>query len=492
MTGNAETDGVLPLQVAEEDAQKAEQLKDEANKLFAGKKFDEAIEKYTQAIVRNPNVAAYYANRAFAYIKMELYGAALRDADSSIALDPTYVKGYYRRAVGNMAMNKLKEAIKDFRSVVKVAPKDTDARNKLAVCEKELKRREFEKAITFDEKKRSAVEMIGDVDAIVVEPTYQGPHLPESGVTLEFAKDLLAHMKDQKKLHRKYLFKILLQAKAIFEAQPPIVDITIPADGKITVCGDIHGQFYDLLHVFDLNGLPSPTNLYLWNGDFVDRGSFSIECILTLFTFKCLYPNAVYLSRGNHETDDMNKVYGFEGECKAKYSDATFKLFSEIFNAIPLGNLIQEKILVAHGGLFSRDDVTMDELRKLDRFKQPGSEGLMCELLWSDPQPEPGRSPSKRGVGIQFGPDVTEKFLKNNNLDLIIRSHEVKQEGYVSDHGGKCITIFSAPNYCDSVGNKGAYIHITPDRKLKFNQFTAVPHPPVRAMQYAGPLGGMM
>ncbi|KAI8921310.1 Metallo-dependent phosphatase-like protein [Powellomyces hirtus] len=427
-----------------------------------------------------------------AYIKSEFYAAAIRDADKAIALDPNYVKGYYRRAVGQMAMGNIKGAVKDFRTVCKVAPNDADARKKLADCEKELKRRTFEAAIAFDEKKRSAVEAIGDIESMTVDAKYDGPHLPETGITLEFVKGMLDHMKAQKKLPKKYLYKILLAVKEMFESQPPIIDVTIPADGKITVCGDIHGQFYDLLHVFELNGLPSPTNAYLWNGDFVDRGSFSVECVTTLFAFKLLYPDSVFLSRGNHETDDMNKVYGFEGEVKAKYSEAAFRLFSEIFNAVPLGQLINEKIFVTHGGLFSRDDVTMDELRKIDRFKQPGSSGLMCELLWSDPQPQPGRSPSKRGVGIQFGPDVTDNFLKLNNLQCIIRSHECKNEGYTIDHDGKCITIFSAPNYCDSVGNKGAYIHITPDLKLKYNQFEAVEHPPVKAMQYAGPMGGMM
>ncbi|RKO88807.1 Metallo-dependent phosphatase-like protein [Blyttiomyces helicus] len=409
-----------------------------------------------------------------------------------MALDPAYVKGYYRRAVANMALGRVKDALKDFKSVVKVAPKDADARKNLQECEKELRARAFEKAIECDDQKRSALEALGDIDAIVVEPTYDGPRLPETGITLEFVTELLAHLRAQKKLHRKYTYKIMAAVKDIFTANPPIVDITIPEGAKITVCGDIHGQFYDLLHVFDENGIPSPTNMYLWNGDFVDRGSFSIECILTLFSFKWLYPDSVFLNRGNHETDDMNRAYGFQGECKAKYSEAAFRFFSEIFNAIPLGNLIGNKILVVHGGLFSRDDVTIDELRQIDRFKQPGNEGLMCELLWSDPQMLPGRKPSKRGVGIQFGPDVTEKFLAHNNLDLLIRSHEVQQEGYSADHGGKCITIFSAPNYCDSVGNKGAYIHITPDLKLKFNQFTSVPHPNIGPMKYASAFGSMM
>ncbi|KAJ1330210.1 hypothetical protein BSLG_009629 [Batrachochytrium salamandrivorans] len=483
---------ILPLVVSEADASKAE-IKGEANKLFAEKKFEDAIAKYTEAISHNPNIAAYYANRAFAYTKQELYAAAVKDATDAIAIDPTYVKGYYRRAVGNMALGKLKDAIKDLRSVSKATPQDRDARTKLILCEKEQKRAEFEKAINFEENKVSIIDRLGNVDEIIVEDSYDGPHFDaKAGITLEFVKDLLEYMRKEKKLHRKYMLQILLAVKLLLEALPPIIDVTIPADGKITVCGDIHGQFYDLLNVFDMNGLPSPTNMYLWNGDFVDRGSFSVECVMTLLSFKLLYPHAVYLSRGNHEANDMNKVYGFEGEVKAKYNEVTFKLFSEVFNAVPVGNIINEKILVVHGGLFSRDDVTLDELRQIDRFKQPGSEGLMCELLWSDPQPMPGRSPSKRGVGIQFGPDVTEAFLKLNNLDLLIRSHEVKNGGYEVAHNGKCITIFSAPNYCDSTGNMGAYIHITPDLKLKYNQFQAVPHPPVGPMKYASSFGNFV
>lgn len=125
----------------------------------------------------------------------------------------------------------------------------------------------------------------------------------------------------------------------------------------------------------------------------------------------------------------------------------------------------------------------------------------MCEMLWADPQPEPGRSPSKRGVGFQFGPDVTEKFCALNNLDMIIRSHEVKEEGYVIEHNGRCVTVFSAPNYCDQVGNKGAYINITkknpndgdnrPELCYEYVKFEAVPHPACKPMQYAGSFGNM-
>ncbi|KAJ3343694.1 hypothetical protein HDU83_005544 [Entophlyctis luteolus] len=436
---------IAPLAVSDEDKLRAEDAKTRANALFALKKYSEAAELYSTAIAFDPKNPVYYSNRAFAYIRSEFYGAAITDAETAIALDPKFIKAYYRRAVGHMALGKLKDAVKDFKAVVKVAPRDADARAKLQECEKELKRRMFENAISFNEVKKSALEAIGDIDSIIVESSYDGPHLPSTGITHEFCVSLLDYMKAQKKLHRKYVYIILVAAKKIFDASPTVVDIAVPKGRRITVCGDIHGQYYDLLNIFEMNGLPSDENMYLFNGDFVDRGSFSVECILALLAFKVLSPNCLYMSRGNHETDDMNKVYGFEGEVKAKYSDVMFKLFSEIFNAVPLGNIIGEKIFVIHGGLFSRDGVTMDEIRKIDRFKQPGSEGLMCELLWSDPQNTPGRSRSKRGVGTQFGPDVTEAFCKANNLDMIIRSHEVKDNGYEIAHNGRCVTTEFVP-----------------------------------------------
>ncbi|CAM9931298.1 unnamed protein product [Phaeothamnion confervicola] len=113
----------------------------------------------------------------------------------------------------------------------------------------------------------------------------------------------------------------------------------------------------------------------------------------------------------------------------------------------------------------------------------------MSDLMWSDPQPFPGRSPSKRGVGMAFGPDVTAAFLDHNGLELVVRSHEVKEEGYLVEHDGRCITVFSAPNYCDQMGNKGAFIRFGWDLKPRFTQFAAVLHPAIRPMAYAGGFG---
>lgn len=198
----------------------------------------------------------------------------------------------------------------------------------------------------------------------------------------------------------------------------------------------------------------------------------------------------------------MNQMYGFTGEVTAKYSSTMADMFTQVYNFLPLCHLLNNRVLVMHGGLFSSDEVTIEDLRNVERNRQPPEEGIMCELLWSDPQPQPGRSPSKRGVGCQFGkfpafkikktfqsnenwnfsgPDVTENFLKRNKLDYIIRSHEVKDMGYEIAHDGKCITVFSAPNYCDSMGNKAAYIILNgKEMKPNYEVYEAVPHPNVK------------
>jgi len=464
--------------------EKAEKFKLEANQYFKDEKY----------------------NRSIANLRLENFGYALADASKAIECDNKYLKAYYRRAAAFMALGKYKFALKDYERVYNVRPKDADAKKKFTECKKLYTQAAFARAIAVEENKVSIVDSI-NIDSMVVEDKYDGPRLEQADssdegskaaagggglVTLDFMKQLLEHYKDRKLLHRRYAFQILVEILNYMKRQPTLVDVTVPDGNKFTICGDIHGQFYDLLNIFELNGLPSEDNPYLFNGDFVDRGSFSVECIFVLFGFKLLYPNHFYLSRGNHESENMNKMYGFEGEVKAKYSTTMVELFTEVYNWLPLCHCINNRILVMHGGLFKEDGVTLDDIRATERNRQPPDEGIMCDLLWSDPQAMFGRAPSKRGIGCQFGPDVTRKFLTDNNLDYVVRSHEVKDNGYEVTHDGKCITVFSAPNYCDSMGNKGAFINLigssSSEMAPEFVTYQAVPHPNVKPMAYANSL----
>uniref|UniRef100_A0A3P9LD76 protein-serine/threonine phosphatase n=1 Tax=Oryzias latipes TaxID=8090 RepID=A0A3P9LD76_ORYLA len=409
------------------------------------KDYENAIKFYSEALELNPSNAIYYSNRSLAYLRTECYGYALADATKALEVDKNYIKGYYRRATSNMALGKFKAALKDYETVVRVRPNDKDAKMKYQECNKIVKQKAFERAIASDETKKSVVDSL-DIESMTIEDDYAGPKLEDGKVTVSFMTDMMEWFKEQKKLHRKCAYQT----------------------DKLTICGDTHGQYYDLLNIFKLNGLPSDANPYV---------SFRHEV------------RDAFERLRNHETDNMNQMYGFEGEVKAKYTAQMFQLFSEVFQWLPLAQCINSKVLVMHGGLFSEDGVTLDDIRKIDRNRQPPDSGPMCDLLWSDPQPQNGRSVSKRGVSCQFGPDVTESFLEKNKLDYIIRSHEVKAEGYEVTHSGKCITVFSAPNYCDQMGNKGAYIHLRgSDLKPEFHQFTAVPHPNVKPMAYANTL----
>lgn len=486
-------------QLSAESLKKADAVKAKANEAFKEKHYQKAVDLYTDALDINPSSSVLLSNRAFAHIRLEEYGSAIADATKALDCDPSYAKAYYRRGDASFALSRFRDAVKDFRAAAKLAPRDPDLRRKLAESEKELKRVRFEEALALPEEEQRIVSDSIELDEMVVEDSYRGPRMEvdDEGkpfITLEFVQAMMEEFKEERLIHKRYAFQIILEAQALLKALPPLVDVDVGQDQHITVCGDTHGQYYDLLRIFDLNGMPSQDNPYLFNGDFVDRGSFSVEVILTLLAWKCLLPGHMHLTRGNHESKSMNTIYGFFGEVRSKYTSTMVEVFRETFCWLPLGYVLGGKVMVVHGGLFSREDVTLDDLRKIDRNREPPDEGLMCEMLWSDPQPEEGRTPNKRGVGIAFGPDVTKGFLESNGLQLLVRSHEVKDEGYEVAHDGYCITVFSAPNYCDQMGNKGAFIRFNgSDMAPHFTQFDAAPHPAVRPMKYAaGMLGGMM
>jgi Ca2+-binding EF-hand superfamily protein/diadenosine tetraphosphatase ApaH/serine/threonine PP2A family protein phosphatase len=196
-----------------------------------------------------------------------------------------------------------------------------------------------------------------------------------------------------------------------------------------------------------------------------------------------LYPNAVFLNRGNHESRQQNRVMGFEREVFTKYPGQSGRVlltaFSNLFDQIPLAALVHQKIFVVHGGLFRQDGVTFDHIRSLDRRREPPlhsdqfQDQVFEAMLWSDPRPIHGRKLSQRGAGVEFGQEVTFEFLKKNRVALIVRSHECVHEGFELAHSGRLITLFSASYYCGLQTNKGAFLSVGPDLQPEIQQFYA-------------------
>jgi serine/threonine-protein phosphatase 2A catalytic subunit len=241
----------------------------------------------------------------------------------------------------------------------------------------------------------------------------------------------------------------------IFSAEKNIVDIRTP----ITICGDIHGQFHDLLELFKISG-NLPDTSYLFLGDYVDRGFKSVETISLLFCYKIRYPNRIYLTRGNHESRKVTQVYGFYDECFKKYDNFNiWKYFTDVFDTLPLAATIDNKVFCLHGGL-SPEIKSLEEVSKINRAQEVPDTGLICDLLWSDPDEKEGWSMSPRGAGSLFGPDISKQFCHHNKLELILRAHQLVMDGYSWTHNDKICTLFSAPNYCNRCGNKASIMEM--------------------------------
>lgn len=212
--------------------------------------------------------------------------------------------------------------------------------------------------------------------------------------------------------------------------------------------GDTHGQYFDLLRLFSLNGFPPEQN-YLFLGDYVDRGRHSIEVMCLLMAYKIKYPENFFLLRGNHETESISRLYGFFDECKRRYSIKLWKTFVDLFNSLPVAALIEDKILCMHGGI-SPDLKHLDNIRNIKRPTDIPDTGLLCDLLWSDPKPSKVKwDENERGVSITFNTEALQECLNKLDLELICRAHQVVEDGYEFFGSWKCVTIFSAPNYCN-------------------------------------------
>lgn len=247
-----------------------------------------------------------------------------------------------------------------------------------------------------------------------------------------------------------------------------------PVKSPVTICGDIHGQFHDLAELFQIGGKCPDTN-YLFMGDYVDRGYYSVETVTLLVALKVRYPQRITILRGNHESRQITQVYGFYDECLRKYGNANiWKIFTDLFDYFPLTALVESEIFCLHGGL-SPSIETLDNIRNFDRVQEVPHEGPMCDLLWSDPDDRCGWGISPRGAGYTFGQDISEQFNHTNNLKLIARAHQLVMDGFNWAHEQKVVTIFSAPNYCYRCGNMASILEVDDCKGHTFIQFEPAP-----------------
>ena len=323
--------------------------------------------------------------------------------------------------------------------------------NKNVINEKEQK----EPSNTKDENK----DIIIDVDSIIKKlypfESKQISQKEKNKQIKEISESNLLSFEELKYLCTKSM-ELFMEDSVFLELSAPII-----------ICGDTHGQFRDLLRLFDFGGVP-PKKTYLFLGDYVDRGKNSIETISLLLAYKIKYPKNIYLLRGNHECEMINRTYGFFDECKRRYNLRIWKIFSDCFNWLPISALVNERILCMHGGL-SPELTDIDCLKKIVRPTEVPDKGLLCDLLWSDPEKGvEDWAPNQRGISVLFNEKIIKKTLEDLDIDLICRAHLFVENGYEFFAQRRLVTVFSAPNYCGEFDNAGGFMIVNKDLMCGF------------------------
>lgn len=347
----------------------------------------------------------------------------------------------------------------------------------------------------------------GNEDDRVIKDVVAPPRFPLTKQEL-FPKDaklpdlkvLKDHLLKEGRIDEELFIEVVGNVGKLLKTEPNVLELQYP----VTVCGDVHGQFFDLARLFDVGGDPVDTQ-YLFLGDYVDRGCFSTECIMFLFCMKLTYPKSFFMLRGNHECRQLTSFFNFKDECLYKYSQKLYDAIMNSFDNLPLACVVNKSFFCVHGGL-SPDITSVEDIKKLDRFKEIPREGSMCDLLWSDPYEDKNESDKNdkdeddsdsdefggettwfgynktRQCSYVYGVEAVKQFLELNQMTSIIRAHEAQLDGYKMQMVNpkskipRVITIFSAPNYCDVYKNKAACLKFD-NNVLNIKQFVQSPHP---------------
>ncbi|KAG1833767.1 Metallo-dependent phosphatase-like protein [Suillus variegatus] len=264
-------------------------------------------------------------------------------------------------------------------------------------------------------------------------------------------------------------------AREVFLSQPTLIELSPP----VKIVGDVHGQYSDLIRLFEMCGFPPAAN-YLFLGDYVDRGKQSLETILLLLCYKIKYPENFFLLRGNHECANVTRVYGFYDECKRRCNIKTWKTFIDVFNCLPIAAIVASKIFCVHGGL-SPSLHSMEDIKRIQRPTDVPDYGLLNDLLWSDPSDTAlDWEDNERGVSYCFGKGIINDFLVRYDMDLICRAHMVVEDGYEFWNDRTLVTVFSAPNYCGEFDNYGACMSVSEDLLCAFELLKPLDGPALR------------
>lgn len=259
---------------------------------------------------------------------------------------------------------------------------------------------------------------------------------------------------------------IFESALELIKKSGPLVKIQSPC----IIIGDLHGHFLEIVRYIQKFGLPIDKT-FVFLGDIIDRGEFSIETISFIFLLKCLYPNNVVIIRGNHEFHSIFTHCGFFNDILSHpIEHLAFTILSRTLSFLPLAGLIDSKFLCMHGGI--GPNISLDSIAKIELPAETFEDPIINCLVWSDPdQIISGFKKSPRGQGVLFGEDVLTEFLKSNNLQAIIRAHEVQYDGVATLFDGKVYSVYSASNYCGNVDNFGGCLSINPSGEVTIDKF---------------------